>query len=127
VLLAVDVIVIWPALLIVPATVKFVLLLRLRLLPGSMVKLPMEALVSNVTCEAGDLALLMQTFTPPFGTMPVLQLVAVLQTPEEPPIQVVSLSEQLDGTAAEKFALTVCDEFMVTTQVPLPEQAPDQP
>ena|ERR1700723_383562 len=89
----------------------------------------MLALTSTVTTCAPDAPLAMQTIAPLTGTLPVLQFVPTLQFPEAPPIQlVVPVAGHEVALAVVKVATTVCAEFMVTVQVPVPEQPPpDQP
>jgi len=71
----------------------------------------------------------MQTLTPaPLGTESVLQFEAAFQLPEAPPVQMAA-PEALQAVelVSVKLAITLVAAFIVTAQLPVPEQAPDQP
>src|SRR5450432_516715 len=99
VLALLEITVISPELAIVPLTTSSRLFPTVRLLPGLIVRLPMDALTFRVTEEAGLWLLLMQTFAPLLGTEPVLQLAGTFQFPEAPPTQTVSPAAQLAAPA----------------------------
>src|SRR5277367_5813126 len=100
-----------------------------RLLPASIVRLPMETPLVSVTCEWVPLPSLMQTLTPePLGMVPVLQFEPRFQLPDAPPVQIAAPAAlQAVEPVKVKVATTLCAALMVTTQVPVPEHAPDQP
>src|SRR5579862_7851605 len=121
--------VIVPALNTLPETAKSTPLLMITLLPGSITRLPMLTVAATVTAEGVPFPLLMHTFVvAELGTVCVLQLEAVFQFPEAPPVQIVAPAAlQAVVPVRLNCARTVRAELITTTHVPVPLHAPLQP